>query len=264
MREKRTLDFDLVAHIAESVTAALAAAHAKKILHRDIKPENIMLSPQGDGFDHVRLIDFGISRVEESQLAPVTTVAHGAGTLRYIAPEQLSANLNQTPAADIYAFSIVVYEMLTGELPFRPQSAVDMYEMQKQGVQVRPSTLRPGLSPRAEEILLSGLAFNASDRPQDARQFGRELAAALKGSNEAPSATVASAALAQTQAAGQLSVPTIARNAGEPAAAIPALGFQGASPKISKAPLWAGLAFLVVAALAIPAVIAYRNSGTKI
>ncbi|MEP7213468.1 MAG: serine/threonine-protein kinase [Acidobacteriota bacterium] len=263
LREKRTLPFDLVAHITESVTAALAAAHAKKILHRDIKPENIMLSPQGDGFDHVRLIDFGISRVEESQLAPVTTVGHGAGTLRYIAPEQLSANLNQTPAADIYAFSIVVYEMLTGELPFKPQSVVEMYEMQKQGVQVRPTALRPGLSPRADEILLSGLAFDAADRPQDARQFGRDLASALKESDPNATATAATAELAQTQAANQISVPTMAKPAAAAESAIPALGFQTLSPKKSKAPLWIGLAFLVLAALAIPAIIAYRNSDSK-
>src|SRR5438552_779310 len=99
-------------------------------LARDMKPENIMLTPQDVGFDLVRVIDFGIARVEESKLAPVTIVTSTKGSIFYIAPEQLAGNIAQTPAVDIYSFAIVVYEMLTGKRPFEPNSAVNMFTLQ--------------------------------------------------------------------------------------------------------------------------------------
>jgi serine/threonine-protein kinase len=132
------LSFSETAHIVESVTKALGYTHSKNVLHRDLKPENIMLTGQDDGFDLVRLIDFGIARVEVAKLAPVTEVPRGIGTVRYMAPEQFEGKLDQTPALDIYAFAIIVYEMLTGDLPFHPESHVGMYLLEKSGVQVRP------------------------------------------------------------------------------------------------------------------------------
>ena len=185
LRENRKLDFAAAAHIIESVANALSVAHSKKVLHRDIKPENIMLTPQEDGAARVRLIDFGIARVEEARLAPVTTVSRGIGTIRYMAPEQLAGVLEQTSAVDIYSFAIVVYEMLTGELPFNPQSIVEMFQLQKEGVKVSPRELREDLPEEAETILLSALAFNAHERPQNARAFGRELANALRENSAA-------------------------------------------------------------------------------
>lgn len=198
LKERGKLSFDFIAHIAESVTDALSAAHSQKILHRDIKPENIMLTPPDEGFERVRLIDFGIARVEDSLLAPATTIPRGIGTILYIAPEQLLGKLEQTPAADIYAFGIVVYEMLTGELPFQPQSVVEMFELQKQSVKNLPRQLRSDLSEEAESILLSALEFEAEKRPQNARQFGRELAKSLR-KNLSEGAKETSPELAQTE-----------------------------------------------------------------
>ena len=180
LRQNKKLPFGFVAHITESITDALSTAHSKKILHRDIKPANIMLTPREEGFDRVRLIDFGIARVEDSQLASATATQRSIGTLLYIAPEQLWGKLEQTPAVDIYAFAIVIYEMLTGELPFKPESIVEMFELQKEGVKTRPSDLRSDLPAEAERILLSALEFEAAKRPQNARVFGRDLANALR------------------------------------------------------------------------------------
>ena len=191
LREHKQLPLNFVAHIVESVTNAVHAAHSEKILHRDIKPENIMLTPQDGGFDRVRLIDFGIARVENSQLAPATEIPRGIGTILYIAPEQLAGNMEQTPAVDIYSFAIVIYEMLTGKLPFQPQTMVEMFLLQEQGVKIPPSQLRPDLPPEAEKILLSALAFAPEKRPASARQFGRELAAALRGNSEDKTRTLA-------------------------------------------------------------------------
>lgn len=184
LREQVKLPFDLIAHIIDCVSAALSAAHSQNILHRDIKPENIMLTPQDESFDFVRVIDFGIARVENPVLADATQVVRGIGTPLYVAPEQLVGNLEQTAAADIYSLAIVVYEMLTGELPFQPKSKFELLELRKQGVKVPPSRLRNDLPVEAERILLSALEFEADKRPQNARAFGRALANALRDVNK--------------------------------------------------------------------------------
>jgi serine/threonine protein kinase len=180
LRDEGRLSFETAANIIESVTNALSVAHSKGVLHRDIKPENIMLTPDEEGKERVRLIDFGIARVEDSKLAPATMTPRGIGTILYIAPEQLHGKLEQTPAVDIYSFAIVTYEMLTGELPFKPESVVEMFQLQQEGVKIPPRQLRPDLPEETEKLLLAALTFEASERPQNARQFGRDLANTLQ------------------------------------------------------------------------------------
>ena len=177
---KKGLPFDFAAHLIESITDALAAAHSKNIIHRDVKPENIMLTPQEYGYDRVRLIDFGIARVGDSELAPATEVSRAIGTVLYIAPEQLIGSFNLTPTVDIFATAIVCYEMLTGELPFKPKSIAEMYQMEKDGAVVPPSELRPDLPLEAERVIMSALEFQAEKRPQNIRIFGRYLATELR------------------------------------------------------------------------------------
>ncbi len=170
------LPLDVVASILESISDALSAAHSEKILHRDIKPENIMLTPIDEGKYRVRLIDFGIARVEESKVAPVTEISRAIGSVHYISPEQLIGRLDLTPAADIYSLAIVVYEMLTGELPFKPKALAEMYQLQIAGVKTPPGDLRDDMPREAERILLTALEFEPEKRPQNARAFGRYLA----------------------------------------------------------------------------------------
>jgi serine/threonine-protein kinase len=185
MREQGPMPLHVVAHIVQCVTDALGAAHAEKILHRDIKPENIMLTPQGDGFDRVRLIDFGIAKVGDSKLAPQTEIGRAIGTVLYIPPEQLIGRLDMTPAADIYATAITTYEMLTGELPFKPNNIAEMYQLERDGVVTRPTELRVDMPREAERILLTALEFDPDKRPQNARFFGQYLARELvKGSGD--------------------------------------------------------------------------------
>lgn len=174
------LPLPVVANITEAVGDALSAAHAEKILHRDIKPENIMLTPIEEGMYRVRLIDFGIARVEESKLAPETQISRAIGSAHYISPEQLIGRLDLTPAADIFSLAIVVYEMLTGEPPFKPRVLAEMYQLELDGVKTLPSALRPDMPREAERILLTALEFDAEKRPQNARAFGRYLAHELK------------------------------------------------------------------------------------
>lgn len=177
MNEMPRMPLEFVSHVVRSLTSALAAAHANGIFHRDVKPENIMLTPQNGHPDLVRLIDFGVARVEQSQLAPVTVTARAIGTPRYMAPEQLTGG-RHTAASDIYALGLVVFEMLVGNPPFQPRTIVELHRMQQEGVKALPPDAAV-VSDETERILLSALEYHVSARPQDARVFGDALCRSL-------------------------------------------------------------------------------------
>jgi tRNA A-37 threonylcarbamoyl transferase component Bud32 len=171
------LSLDRVADIMRQIGHALSAAHDKGVFHRDIKPENIMIQQLSEGEELVKLIDFGIATVKDSQLAASREVTRAAGTLPYMAPEQLRGR--PVAASDIYALGVVAYEMLTGQPPFDPDSPVHLAELQRAGVEPRPSALRPDLPAEAEAIILKALSWAPEERFERARTFGDELARAL-------------------------------------------------------------------------------------
>ncbi|MBZ5624119.1 MAG: DUF1080 domain-containing protein [Acidobacteriia bacterium] len=169
------LPLDRVASIVRQIGQALGAAHEKKIWHRDLKPENIMLQILPGGDEHVKLIDFGIATIAD--LAAKQTRTRVAGSLAYMAPEQVSGQ--PTAATDIYAFGVIAYEMVTGRKPFVPEDALQLSVLQRAGVRVRPSALRPGIPPSAEKLILQSLNYNPNERPISAHAFGDELSQAL-------------------------------------------------------------------------------------
>ena len=179
-------DFRQVADIVRQIGQALSAAHDKGVVHRDLKPENIMLQTLGEGEEIIKLIDFGIAQVTDSQISsPERTRI--AGAMPYMASEQLKGK--PSAASDIYALGVIAYEMLTGSLPFYPGTMVELYEMQQLGVQVRPRELCPDLPPAAEQAILRALSFAPDQRPRRAREFGEELARALTANQTAASGT---------------------------------------------------------------------------
>ena len=172
------LDFWRAANIMRQTGRALSAAHDRGILHRDLKPENIMVQTLGGGDEQVKIIDFGIARVKNSVVSFTTASDKTVGTIAYMSPEQLIAS-QLTPASDVYCLAVIAYELLTGRRPANPESAYQLLEMQRAGVRIRPTDLRPGLNQQAEAIILKALSFEAGNRPQRARDFGDELASAL-------------------------------------------------------------------------------------
>jgi eukaryotic-like serine/threonine-protein kinase len=180
------MDLARVAQFARQAGSALHAAHQQGVFHRDLKPENVMLEQLSGGDEQVKLIDFGIAKVINPQAGNETEVAIVAGSRQYIAPEQL---LSQTasPATDIYALAIIVYEMVTGRLPFNPQGAThflvmqELMRLQRSESFVKPRTFRPDLPEAAQILLLNALSFDAARRPQNARIFTEDLAQALLG-----------------------------------------------------------------------------------
>jgi eukaryotic-like serine/threonine-protein kinase len=180
------MDLAYAAHLARQTGSALHAAHQQGVFHRDLKPENIMLEHLSGGDEQVKLIDFGIAKVVNPQAGAETEVAVVAGSRQYIAPEQL---LSQTasPATDIYALAIIVYEMATGRLPFNPEGQThfivmqDLMRLQRGESVVEPRALRPDLPEAAQIMLLNALSFDPGRRPQNARIFAEDLALALMG-----------------------------------------------------------------------------------
>ncbi len=191
------MDFEYAAELVRQIGQALSAAHREGILHRDLKPENIMLETLSDGQEQIKLIDFGIAKVRNSEEGSTTNLGVVAGSLHYIAPEQLSAQA-VSAATDIYSFAIIAYEMVTGRRPFNPDAPSELVvvqqlaEMHRAEDLVRPKQLRPSLSETAQSVILNALSFDPQRRPQDARSFGEDLARALTvGSNSFQAMVVA-------------------------------------------------------------------------
>jgi serine/threonine protein kinase len=167
------MDFARVSNIIRQISQALNAVHDKGICHRDLKPENIMLQSLGEGEELVKLIDFGIAKVKDSQVAANTDRTEIAGTISYMAPEQLMGN--PSPSSDIYAMGVLAYEMLIGRCPFNPHSPYQLYEMQRAGVKDKPVDLHPGLPQSAQDVILKALSFDPTDRRQRTKSFCQEF-----------------------------------------------------------------------------------------
>jgi serine/threonine protein kinase len=151
------LDPSRTAAIVRQTGSALSAAHALGIAHRDLKPENIMLHRLSDGNESVKLIDFGIAKIERSALEPDTTTVMLNGTVRYMAPEQLQGE--STHASDIYSLALVTCEMLCGH----PD----------------PRALPASLDRRTRRSLEGALAFQPDHRPPHVGEWAEQFAGTL-------------------------------------------------------------------------------------
>jgi serine/threonine protein kinase len=172
------LPLNRAADLIKQTGRALSAAHDQDVFHRDLKPENIMLQSHGAGEEQVKIIDFGIAKLKGSLVAPSTATGATAGTVSYMAPEQLGGR-PVSAVTDIYALGAIAYEMVTGRKPFNPETGFELLEMQRAGVRIKPSDLRPSLSEEAGQIILRALSFDPQARFSDAREMGDQLARAL-------------------------------------------------------------------------------------
>ncbi len=147
--------------LARDVAAALRDAHGKGIVHRDVKPSNIMILREPDGREQAKLVDFGVSADLDSKgIEPDLTIAGSViGTAEYMAPEQ-AAGLPAVPAMDIFALGVVLFEMLSNQLP--PIDAL------RSGLVPPVSTLRPGLPAALDELVRDCLNYDPSRRPSTA------------------------------------------------------------------------------------------------
>jgi serine/threonine protein kinase/formylglycine-generating enzyme required for sulfatase activity len=176
--EQRILPIERVVHMTNQIAQALTAAHALPIIHRDLKPDNIMITRKGGDPDFVKVLDFGIAKTVGDDGDNLTKTGFVLGTPVYMSPEQLLGE-ELDPRSDIYSLAIIVYEMLTGRLPFEgdnPQ-AVMMKRIMSEPVRLR--AIAPSLSESLEHAVMSGLARNRDARTPTVEAFAADLSRAL-------------------------------------------------------------------------------------
>jgi len=150
--------------LVRQMASALDAAHRAGVLHRDFKCVNVMLEPEADGEVRAVVTDFGLARASRGEGgATLTVVGAVMGSPAYMAPEQVEGS-GTTPAVDIYALGVVIFEMVTGRLPFRGESPLSTAVKRLTEPPPRPSELKPGLDERWDTAILRCLARQPEDR----------------------------------------------------------------------------------------------------
>lgn len=184
IRQQGRLPLAVAADIARQVALALAAAHELGIVHRDIKPENILLVPQPGGGDLIKVLDFGIAKVsrgsieEDGQHSPTQT-GIVLGTPQYVSPEQARGKRGHAQVdgrSDLYTLGVVLYEMLTGQLPFTADSPFDLLLCHLETVPTPPHVVDPAISPAMSKLVMKALEKDPAKRFQRATEMAVALA----------------------------------------------------------------------------------------
>ncbi|HLH14421.1 MAG TPA: Stk1 family PASTA domain-containing Ser/Thr kinase [Solirubrobacteraceae bacterium] len=241
VREQGALEPAGAIDIVIQILRAARFAHRRGVIHRDLKPHNVILDEEG----RARVTDFGIARAGASDMTLTGSIM---GTAQYLSPEQ-AQGLAVTGASDLYSVGVILYELLTGVVPFEGETAVAIAYKQVSAEPHPPSAIRPGLPPSLDAIVMRALAKDPTRRYADAD----ELIAALEA--ERRTLPALSAATAATVAAPTAHV----HHAHQPPAAAGALLLAQPDPlreEPAEAPeatrrralLWTGALVLVVAA----------------
>ncbi|MEO7097164.1 MAG: protein kinase, partial [Polyangiales bacterium] len=190
IRAAGPLERDVIVDVMSQALAALAVAHEGGMLHRDLKPHNLMVSQGRDDEGHekriVKLCDFGFvksievkSEVDGPRMT-VTLTKHGRiiGTPEYMSPEQATGD-DLDARSDLYAMGIILFEMLTGRVPFRANNFVNLAIMQVDSVPPKPSSLAENVDPGLEKVCLKALEKKPAARYASAREMRSALRAAV-------------------------------------------------------------------------------------
>jgi serine/threonine protein kinase len=167
--------------ICEQLCASLADAHSRGIVHRDLKPDNVMLAQRGRLTDVVRVLDFGIAKLRDEQTdvvnRPMTRAGDLLGTPQYMAPEQIRGETVDA-RTDIYALGAMLYEMVTGRLPFEGPSVMAILSKHLTEAPVPPRERRPDLSisPALSQLIMEALDKDPARRPPTMDAFADRLA----------------------------------------------------------------------------------------
>ena len=161
---------DRAIRMAIKVLDALEYIHEQGVVHRDLKPENIMV----DDHDDIKLIDFGIAGDSAARRLTYANFTATLGTADYISPEQVKGKRGDG-RSDIYAMGVILYEMLTGRLPFSGSSPMEIMTDRLLNYPLPPSVADPSISPQLQEVLYRALERDPQNRYAHAREFAHDL-----------------------------------------------------------------------------------------
>jgi serine/threonine-protein kinase len=168
----RGLSIEQAVAIVRQVLEAARYAHRNGVVHRDLKPQNVIVDPEGKAM----VTDFGIARAGVSDITQTGSVM---GTPHYLSPEQAQGQ-EVTAVSDLYSIGVMLYEALTGRVPFEGESAVAIAMKQVAEVPQRPSTLNPRVSPALDAVVMRALEKEPGQRFQNADAFIAALTAAMR------------------------------------------------------------------------------------
>jgi serine/threonine-protein kinase len=166
----RKLSPERAVRIAVQIAEALDYIHSQGVTHRDLKPENIMIDDQ----DHIKLIDFGIAGNEGSRRLTFAKLSNVMGTPDYISPEQVKGKRGDG-RSDIYAAGVMLYEMLTGKVPFVGENPLVTMNERLINNPIPPREVDPSITPEMQEIIYRALERDPKNRYARAREFAWDL-----------------------------------------------------------------------------------------
>jgi serine/threonine-protein kinase len=157
-------------HIAVRVLEALDYIHANGVVHRDLKPENIMV----DANDDIKLIDFGIAGDAAARRLTYAKITTALGSPNYISPEQVKGKRGDG-RTDIYTMGVILYEMLTGKVPFTGSNPMQVINDRLINYPTPPSVLDPSISPQLQEVIYRAIERDPANRYRRASEFAQDL-----------------------------------------------------------------------------------------
>src|SRR5580692_3339165 len=168
--EQKKMPIERAIRITLGVCDALEYIHGQGVVHRDLKPENIMV----DANDNVKLIDFGIAGAAGSKRLTFAKITTAMGTPDYISPEQVKSKRGDA-RSDVYALGVMLYEMVTGDVPFHGPSAFAIMNDRLLNNPVPPREVNPEISPQLQEIIYRAMERDPAKRYPNCREFALDL-----------------------------------------------------------------------------------------
>jgi eukaryotic-like serine/threonine-protein kinase len=269
VREQGPLEAAQAIDIVIQILRGARFAHRRGVVHRDLKPHNVIIDEEG----RARVTDFGIARAGASDMTLTGSIM---GTAQYLSPEQ-AQGYSVSGASDLYSIGVILYELLTGVVPFDGETAVAIAFKQVSAQARPPSEVNPAVPPALDAVVLRALAKDPAQRYADADEFIAALVRERQALSAAPSAILAGGAVGEQQGyappgvapAGAIMTPGHGPDGAHPATGAMLLADDGHGedagpgdgPPIRRVLLWGLLAALVVGA--IVAAVLLLSSSTR-